>query len=235
MPPKISIIIPVLNDAQRLSETLTIQTAATNVELIVVDGGSQDDTISIAQTAGVKLLHSPPGRAIQMNQGAAISAGDILLFLHADTQLPARFDALVRDTLSQPNTIAGAFELNIDAKSSGVRLVEWGANLRSRYLQLPYGDQAIFLTKAVFQAVGGFPELPIMEDFEFMRCLKRKGTIKIVRAAVLTSGRRWQTLGVVRTTLINQFVIGAYFLGVSPERIRQWYRTGMKKSRGHES
>jgi rSAM/selenodomain-associated transferase 2 len=235
MSPRISIIIPVLNDAQHLSKALTVQTVATNVELIVVDGGSQDDTIAIAQTAGVKLLHSPPGRAIQMNQGAAISTGDILLFLHADTQLPDQFDALIRETLSRPQTIAGAFELRIDAKSLGVRLVEWGANLRSRHLQLPYGDQAIFMTKAVFQAAGGFPELPIMEDFEFMQRLKQKGTIRIVRAAVLTSGRRWQTLGVVRTTLINQLVIGGYFLGVSPERIRQWYRTGMKRSRRHES
>ncbi|MBW4542766.1 MAG: TIGR04283 family arsenosugar biosynthesis glycosyltransferase [Myxacorys chilensis ATA2-1-KO14] len=227
MLPKISVIIPVLNEAEYLSKTLALLSMAANVELIVVDGGSQDATILVAQTADAQVISSTPGRAVQMNLGAAIASGDILLFLHADTRLPPKFDTMIRETLAY--SIAGAFELKINIPSVGVRLVEWGTNLRSRYLQLPYGDQAIFLKKSVFQAVGGFSALPIMEDFEFVQRLKHHGNIQIVRASVLTSGRRWQTLGVVRTTLINQFIIGAYLLGVSPERLRQWYRSGMRR------
>lgn len=227
MLPKISIIIPVLNEAYHLAKTLAVLSEATNVELIVVDGGSQDETIAVAQTADAKVISSIPGRAVQMNLGAVIASGDILLFLHADTRLPLKFDTIIRETLA--HSIAGAFELKIDLPSVGVRLVEWGTNLRSRYLQLPYGDQAIFLKKSVFEAVSGFSELPIMEDFEFVQRLKQHGNIKIVPASVLTSGRRWQTLGVVRTTLINQFIIAAYLLGVSPDRLKQWYRSGMRR------
>ncbi|NDJ17214.1 TIGR04283 family arsenosugar biosynthesis glycosyltransferase [Myxacorys almedinensis] len=224
---KISIVIPVLNEAHHLSKTLATLTEATGVDLIVVDGGSQDDTIAVAQSAHAKVISAPAGRAAQMNAGAAIATGEILLFLHADTQLPLSFETLIRGTLAQPRTIAGAFDLTIDAPGFGVRLVEWGVHLRSRYLQLPYGDQAIFLPKPVFHAVGGFPDLPIMEDFELVQRLHQHGKIAIVPAPVITSGRRWQRLGVLRTTLVNQLVIGAYVLGISPDLIRRWYRSGL--------
>jgi rSAM/selenodomain-associated transferase 2 len=225
----ISIIIPVLNEAKQLPKLLDIQNAASGVEIIVVDGGSQDETVEIALAKGVKLVQSEAGRAIQMNTGAEIATGDILLFLHADTQLPDQFDLMIRETVSNPTTIAGAFELKIDADLPGLRWIERGVNWRSRFLQMPYGDQAIFLRRDVFKKLGGFPELPIMEDFEWVRTLRQHGTISIVPASVITSGRRWQKLGVLRTALINQLVILAYFLGVSPYRIRQWYRTGLKR------
>lgn len=222
---KISIIIPVLNEAKNLPKTLgEIQNTATNIEIIIVDGGSQDNTIEIALVAGVKVLHSQPGRALQMNAGAAIATGTILLFLHGDTQLPNGFDTLIRETLAQGTPIAGAFELKINADLPGLRFVEWAANCRSRYLQMPYGDQGIFLRRETFQAVGGFPVSPIMEDFELIRRLRKTGKIAIVPAAIVTSGRRWQTFGVLKTTIINQVIVLAYFLGVSPERLRQWYR-----------
>ncbi|MBW4523803.1 MAG: TIGR04283 family arsenosugar biosynthesis glycosyltransferase [Phormidium tanganyikae FI6-MK23] len=224
---KISIVIPVLNEANALPKILSIQ--ATNIEIIVVDGGSQDETVEIAKSSGVKVLQSHPGRAAQMNAGAAISTGEILLFLHADTRLPQGFDRMIREALS--TAIMGAFQLKIDATLPGVRWVEWGVNLRSRYLQLPYGDQAIFLRTKTFNAIDGFPNLPIMEDFEFVRTLRQIGRIVIVPHAVLTSGRRWQKLGVFRTTIVNQIVILAYLLGVSPQRIQQWYRTGLKSIR----
>jgi len=232
---KISIVIPVLNEANSLPKILSIR--ATDIEIIIVDGGSQDETIEIAKSSGVKVLQSNPGRAIQMNAGAAIASGEILLFLHADTRLPLGFDRMIRETLSNAlpsahvGVCAGAFQLKIDATLPGVRWVEWGVNLRSRYFQLPYGDQAIFLYSKTFHAIGGFPNLPIMEDFEFVRILQQKGKIAIVPHAVLTSGRRWQKLGVFRTTIVNQIVILAYLLGVSPHRIHQWYRTGLKPIR----
>jgi rSAM/selenodomain-associated transferase 2 len=226
---KISIVIPVLNEANQIVKILEIQQQASNIEVIVVDGGSRDQTVELAQSTGARVLQSSPGRAQQMNTGADAAAGSILLFLHADTQLPAGFDTMIRHALSQPDTIAGAFSLKIDADLWSLRLVEWGVNGRSRFLQMPYGDQAIFLHTDTFKTLGGFPNLPIMEDFELMRQLRQKGTIALLPAAVTTSGRRWQTLGVLQTTLINQWIILAYLLGVSPKRIAHWYRSGLKR------
>lgn len=223
-PEKISIIIPVLNEAATLVKTWASLQNTSNLEIIVVDGGSQDETVAIAQSFGVQVLAAPPGRARQMNAGAAVATGDILLFLHADTLLPKGFDTMVRQALSQPGTVAGAFELGIDGEMRGLRLIERMVSWRSRFFSLPYGDQAIFLKTAVFKRIGGFPDLPIMEDFELIRRLKRLGKIEILPASVLTSGRRWQKLGVFKTTLINQFIIIAYFLGVPPAQIALWYR-----------
>ncbi|NES24567.1 MAG: glycosyltransferase family 2 protein [Symploca sp. SIO3E6] len=221
----ISIIIPVLNEANTIEEVLVRLSSIQNVEVIVVDGGSQDETRTIAQSLGVKVIATTAGRAHQMNIGAAAATGDILLFLHADTSLPPSFDILVHQTLQDPQTIAGAFELRIDAQLRGLRLIEKMVNWRSHFLAMPYGDQAIFLRTTTFKQIGGFPNLPIMEDFELMRCLKRRGKITILSASVLTSGRRWQKLGVLKTTLINQVVIIAYFLRISPDIIVRWYRS----------
>lgn len=192
--------------------------------MIVVDGGSQDGTVQLAQSLGMRVLVARAvGRAGQMNVGAKVATGDILLFLHADTLLPIGFDTLVRQALEQPGAVAGAFALRINGSLLGLRLVEYGVNWRSRWLQMPYGDQAIFLKTTLFHDLGGFPQLPIMEDFEFMRCLRHQGRIVTLPSQVLTSGRRWQKLGVLKTTLINQIAIAAYFLGVPPERIAHWY------------
>jgi rSAM/selenodomain-associated transferase 2 len=208
---------------------LHIQNTATDLEIVVVDGGSQDQTVAIAKAAGVNVIESTIGRAQQMNIGATAATGEILLFLHADTQLPASFDQTIRHILNQPGILAGAFQLKIDADLWGLRLVEWGVNWRSRYLQMPYGDQAIFLKTSTFEKLGGFPNLPIMEDFELMRQLKQQGKIAIAPQSVITSGRRWQKLGVIRTTLLNQLIILAYLFGIAPHRIAHWYRTGMRR------
>lgn len=230
--PKISIIIPALNEAGNIKAAIlqgrccaiASTQPSTNVEVIVVDGGSEDDTLEIAQSLGVKVISAPAGRATQMNAGARVASGDILLFLHADTLLPAGFDVMVRRVLQQPGTVAGAFALRIDASLGILRLVEWGVNWRSRFLQMPYGDQAIFLTQEVFNQIGNFPELPIMEDFEIMRRLRRTGKIALIEVPVLTSPRRWLKKGVFKTTLINQIIIIAYLLGVSPKQIVRLYR-----------
>lgn len=221
---KISIIIPVLNEANTISAVLARLLDARSVEVIVVDGGSRDETVAIAQSLGVKVITAAASRASQMNAGAAVATGEILLFLHADTHLPTHFETLVRQALQNAGTIAGAFELRIDAQLRGLRLVERMVNVRSRFLSMPYGDQAIFLKAAVFHEIGGFPDLPIMEDFELMLRLKRLGRIMIVPAPVLTSGRRWQKLGIVKTTLINQLIIAGYFLRVPPAQLVRWYR-----------
>lgn len=227
---KISIVIPVLNEAPTISQVISIAQTATNVEIIVADGGSSDGTPEIAKSLGVQVVFTTPGRATQMNEGAAAATGDILLFLHADTHLPEGFDTCVRQALAKGGTVGGAFELKIDAPLPSLRLVEKGVNCRSHFLQMPYGDQAIFLKTATFNQIGGFPDLPVMEDFEFVRRLKKQGRIEIVPQPVLTSARRWQQLGVLKTTAINQIVIIAYFLGVSPDRLAFWYKRQKKNS-----
>jgi len=220
---KISVIIPTLNEVENLPNAIASIQPQTNIEVIVVDGGSEDGTIELAKSLGVKVISSPPGRARQMNTGALAASGEILLFLHADTQLPSGFDVMIPMALLQPGVVAGAFTLQIDAPLWGLRLVEWGVKWRSHFWQLPYGDQAIFVTANIFTARGGFPQLPIMEDFELIQQLKRLGKVTIIPAPVITSPRRWLQRGIIQTTLLNQIVIIAYLLGVTPEQILRWY------------
>src|SRR3990172_7535191 len=172
MNPQISVIIPALDEAEVIGLALSTVVETPEIELIVVDGGSRDATAEIARSYGARVLISPPGRARQMNAGAKVAAGECLLFLHADTRLPAQFAGEVRRILAVPGIIAGAFELRIDGTGWGLRLVERAANLRSRLLQLPYGDQGLFLRAAQFQALGGYPEIAFMEDFELLRRLR---------------------------------------------------------------
>lgn len=221
----ISVIIPVWNEASHLPATLTAMPRSPHLEVIVVDAGSQDGSVDIAQRYGAQVLQAHPGRAHQMNRGAAVATGEILLFLHADTRLPADFIAAIHQTLALPQVVAGAFDLAIHDSNWQLRLIEWGVYWRSRLCQLPYGDQAIFLTAQTFQQLSGFPELPILEDVVLVQRLKQLGRIAIAPGHVLTSGRRWQRLGVVKTTLTNQLVLLGYQFGVSPTRLSRWYRS----------
>jgi uncharacterized protein len=232
--PRISIIIPALNEAENLVRLLnSLQNAP--VEVIVVDGGSTDRTLEVAKSLGAVAIAGVKGRAAQMNLGASIAKAKILVFLHADTLLPDRFEQMIFHTLQDPDVVAGAFGLEIDGDRFGFRLIEWGVSMRSRLWQMPYGDQAIFLKTETFRLVGGFPLLPIMEDFEFVRRLKRLGSIAIASESVLTSGRRWQKLNIFRTTAINQIIVIGYFLGISPVRLAQWYQQGKTKSPSHKA
>ena len=250
---RISVIIPTLNEVDHIEGTLAALSAAVDVETLIVDGGSRDGTPQIAEAHGCRVLRPekgtgpicrngpqptfgrcpashkldlspfPAGRAGQMNAGAAAATGEILLFLHADTHLPEHYDAHVRRALSTPNVIAGAFHLRIAAAGYALRLIEWGVRLRSRWLQMPYGDQALFLKADTFRELGGFPDLPIMEDFEMVRRLRRRGRIAVANASVTTSPRRWNALGPLRATWTNQMVIMGYYLGLSPVRLTRWY------------
>ena len=220
---RISVIVPTFNEADCLPRTLGSLREAENLEVLVVDGGSNDGTTEIAERKGYRVLRSPPGRALQMNAGARAASGSILLFLHADTRLTPGFDSTVLSALQKPGVVAGAFRLRIDVPGLSLRAIERAVEIRSRLLQMPYGDQGIFVPNETFHELGGFPELPVMEDFEFVRRLRRRGRIWIASLPVTTSGRRWQELGPWRTTWINQKVILGYYLGVSTERLAAWH------------
>jgi len=221
---RISVIVPALNEAHGIAAALERVASQESVELIVVDGGSTDATPEIAAFFNAMVVRSQKGRAIQMNTGARHATGGTLLFLHADTLLPAGWPALVHAALDMPRTAGGAFQFRLDGRFRGARLIERLANFRSRRLQLPYGDQALFVRTAVFRALGGFPYLPIMEDFAFVRRLRDFGAVRVVPRPAVTSARRWATKGVVRTTLINQLIIAAYFAGVPPQVIARLFR-----------
>ncbi|WP_084604429.1 TIGR04283 family arsenosugar biosynthesis glycosyltransferase [Desulfonatronum thioautotrophicum] len=227
---KLSVIIPCLNEARNLPRTLehVFQSADQEEELdvIVVDGGSRDATSEIAARYGALVLQSHDGRAAQQNVGAARALGRMLLFLHADTLPPKGFDRLIRQALDDPAVVAGAFRLRTDSPGPAMRLIEGMANLRSAAWQYPYGDQGLFMEKRVFQELGGFSALPIMEDFELVRRLRRRGRIVTLPDSVLTSSRRWRRLGLLRTTLVNQLMVLGFVCGVPVHALARFYRGG---------
>jgi rSAM/selenodomain-associated transferase 2/rSAM/selenodomain-associated transferase 1 len=226
--PLLSVIIPSLNEAASLGRTLEHIRRADGVEIILADGGSRDATREIAEQSGATVLVTAGGRAVQQNAGAAAAQGRHLLFLHADTLLPDGYAEQIRRALDRPATVAGAFRFRTDGTGAAMRLVEWGANIRSSIFQWPYGDQGLFMEKRVFDELGGFAPLPIMEDYELVRRLRRRGPVVTLNEAAITSARRWQRRGALRTTLRNLAMIAGFHAGVSPERLARFYR-GVRK------
>ncbi|MGD8564277.1 MAG: TIGR04283 family arsenosugar biosynthesis glycosyltransferase [Desulfarculaceae bacterium] len=224
-PASISVIIPTLNEARHLPAALNSLGFGKGLEVLVVDGGSRDGTQEIARSWGAELIKSPAGRGLQMALGAEAAQGVYLLFLHADTRLSPGWRQEVPRILNQPGVALGAFDFSLDQKSAGLRLVELMVRRRSRWAQLPYGDQALFLTAATLRAIGGFPVLPLMEDVELVRRASRRGRVVTSPLPALSSARRWQEKGVARTTLHNWLTLVAYYLGVSPRALaRRYYR-----------
>jgi rSAM/selenodomain-associated transferase 2 len=217
------VIIPALDEAERIRAAIGSAGAEAH-EVIVVDGGSRDSTVERAAAAGARVLRSPRGRAMQMNRGALAAESGILVFLHGDSLLPPGYSARVRRTLGRAGTAAGAFSLRITPSSPGRALIGAMANARSRLLQLPYGDQALFMTNAAFRRCGGYACLPIMEDYDLALRLRRWGRIAIAPAPVAVSARRWEKLGLWRTTMMNYAIVPAYHLGVPATRLAGWYR-----------
>lgn len=222
--PRISIVVPVLNCEPGLADTLSPLKDLDAIEILLVAAGEVHHSASVAVDMATQLLCVPTGRAAQLNAGAAAAGGEVLVFLHADTRLPRDFAAQIQAAFARPEAIAGAFRLHIDSPHWSSRVVEFGVACRSRLLKMPYGDQAIFVRRTVFEEVGGFSDLPIMEDYELIRRLKSVGKIALCEGSVTTSPRRWHRLGAFRTTLINQLMILGYHLGVSPNRLAAFYR-----------
>lgn len=219
----ISVIIPTLNEKTTLGRLLNSLQKYPGLEIIVVDGGSTDQTLEIADYYGVKAMSSEPGRGKQQNLGAEHALSDTLLFLHADTFLPVDFPRHIHTLLDKPATAAGAFHLKIDAPDIGYRIIEWGTNQRSKLLQLIYGDQAIFLRKETFFQAGSFPDQMFLDDVELVRRLKKLGKIRLAPATVTTSSRRWNRCGLVRTTLLNQLILLGYLLGINHDALGRFY------------
>ncbi|UCG59769.1 MAG: TIGR04283 family arsenosugar biosynthesis glycosyltransferase [Phycisphaerales bacterium] len=231
--PKISIVVPVLDEAEYINslvERLRSQDGIAHFEIIVVDGDPRGATIGVIRDDGVITRVAEKGRACQMNAGAEAAKGEILLFLHADTQLPENALAKIEGVLENQNYVAGAFDLSIASKRLSLRFIAARASLRSRITRVPYGDQAIFIRKSYFDKIGGFEEVPLLEDVELMcRIRKRGDKIIILPDLVTTSARRWEKEGVFFTTLRNMLIINLYRLGVSPERLARYYRYGPEK------
>lgn len=220
----ISIIIPTLEEEAIIGECIDQLATGENIEVIVSDGGSSDNTRTIAAAHGAAVVASRAGRARQMNAGAACASGEILLFLHADTRLPDEYDRLVREAVAAPGTLAGAFEFATDIDSLIIRFIEAMTGIRSRRLGITFGDQGIFVKASVFQRLGGYPVQPIMEDYELVRRLRRCGRMVIVPSPAMTSARRWRANGVIKNTFINVTVTIAYLLHLPMTLIHGYYR-----------
>lgn len=222
---RLSIIVPALDEAACIVGTLqSLQPLrARGHELIVADGGSADGTPALAAGLADRVLAAPRGRAAQMNGGAAAARGDALLFLHADTRLPAGADRLVREALAGANRCWGRFDVRIEGRSPLLAVVAFCMNWRSRLTGIATGDQAIFAARAAFARAGGFPEIALMEDIGFSKRMKKLSRPACLFAAARTSGRRWERHGILRTILLMWRLRLAYFLGARPEELARRY------------
>jgi rSAM/selenodomain-associated transferase 2 len=225
---RLSIIVPVLDEGEGIAGALDslAELRGLGVEVIVVDGGSHDATVQRARLRADQVLTAPRGRASQMNAGAAKASGDVFLFLHADTRLPPEAERLVLDGLARSDRGWGRFDVSIEGRHPMLKLVAAMMNQRSRITGIATGDQAIFVKRDAFQAVGGFPEIPLMEDIALSKRLKRLTRPLCLRERATTSGRRWETRGVFRTILLMWRLRLAYFFGADPAALAGRYRYG---------
>jgi rSAM/selenodomain-associated transferase 2 len=218
---KLSVIIPVYKEQKRINDTIADIMSKADCEIVVSD--AVGDTINSIKYENVIKINSSKGRALQMNAGAEKAGGDVLLFLHADTILPDGFYTEIENALKDHSH--GAFKLEINDPSPIFRMIEWGANLRNRITKCPYGDQALFCTREAFEVVGGYAEIPLMEDVHLMQDMKKKGyEVYLSELSVKTSPRRWKSEGFLYTMLRNWVLINLYYLGVSPQTLKKYYK-----------
>lgn len=225
----LSFIVPVLNEGPLIAGQLQRLQAFREAghEVIVVDGGSSDGTAELAQPLADQVLATTPGRSAQMNQGAAAASGEVFVFVHSDTQLPDQADDLVQQALAQPDASAwGWFAVRLSNPAWPYRIIAACMNLRTRLTFVCTGDQALFVTRALFDKVGGFPPLALMEDVAISKLLRRKSTPTWINTPVIASSRRWEQRGIVQTTLLMWWLRLLYFCGVSPARLQRLYYPG---------
>jgi rSAM/selenodomain-associated transferase 2 len=233
---RIAVVIPALDEADRIEAAIAstrpnvapetgTRIFESEIDIVVADGGSRDRTADRARAAGARVVTAPRGRALQLEHGWRATEGEVVLFLHADTELPAGWATHVRDALADPRVAGGAFRLSFRERSLGLAIVAWGANLRSRWAGLPYGDQALFARREALAACGGVPPVAIAEDLDLVRALAREGRIELVDAAVVTSARRYLAGGVLRTWWRHAIALVAWRLGVDRAWIARWVRS----------
>jgi rSAM/selenodomain-associated transferase 2 len=219
-PTSITVVIPTLNEAAFVGRAIASVVGEAS-EVIVVDGGSTDATTRVAAAAGARILAAPRGRGPQLETGARGAAGDWLVFLHADTSLEPGWAGALR--VLESAVVGGAFRFSLDSPRARYRIVEAGVRLRCATLGLPFGDQALFVRRQAFTLAGGFGHVPILEDVDFVRRLRRHGGLAFPTVSALTSARRWEERGFLRTTLLNWLVLGLDAAGWPRERLAQLY------------
>jgi rSAM/selenodomain-associated transferase 2 len=222
---KVSIIVPTLNEAQGLTKTLTQIQQLFPYELVISDGGSRDGTLEIAEEFTEYVVKGSTGRALQMNAGARVATGDIFLFLHADSRIELASYEKMLHSLESSEKRGGAFSLCIDSDKWSLRLITRLANLRSKYFGMAYGDQAFFVKNSTFQQMNGFAELPICEDIDFFKRLRKLGPVILLKEKVFTSSRRWLKEGIWFTTLRNILIATLFKLGFPPRILKKWYQS----------
>ena len=222
----LSIIIPTLNEEEIIRSSLGALAwlQAKGHEVIVADGGSRDNTVRLSQPLADKVIRSKAGRVIQMNAGARAAHGDVLVFLHADTLLPADADALIGIGLAQSGGKWGRFDVRLAGRHPSLRLIEFMMNQRSRVTGIVTGDHSLFVDRRLFNTIGGFPEIELMEDIAISRILKRHGQPLGIKQAVITSSRRWEQRGILRTILLMWRLQLGYFLGENTRRLARMYQ-----------
>ncbi|MGH7316437.1 MAG: TIGR04283 family arsenosugar biosynthesis glycosyltransferase [Candidatus Rokuibacteriota bacterium] len=222
---RLAVVIPSLNEAANLARLLPdLARDCPGAEIVVVDGGSRDATAEMmARQHGVRFLATERGRARQMNHGARATGGDTLLFLHADTRLPEGAMGAIAEALAEPGMAGGRFDVRFDNQRLIFRMIAGFMNARSRASGICTGDQAIFVRRADFEAVGGYPDIPLMEDIELSRRLKRRGRLGALRLRVTSSARKWEREGPLRTIGLMWALRFLHFCGVAPARLHHWY------------
>lgn len=219
---QLSVVIPTLNEAARLPKLLELLVLENpRPEIIVVDGGSQDGTVNTAKIWADSVFETMPSRGQQINLGAQHARGEILWFLHADSTPPPRAVTKILELMhNRPDLVGGAFRLKFDRDSFAMRAIAWGANLRSRWLAMPWGDQGLFVRRSVYLELGGFPDWPVLEDFQFQRALARHGKTYLLRDKLMTSARRYERLGTMRAMAMNVNTLWWNYRGKSPESLQ---------------
>jgi rSAM/selenodomain-associated transferase 2 len=233
---KFSIIVPVFHEGERINhllEYLNRLDSEKNLEIIVVDGVQEKDTLMAIHSNHVIKISSEKGRAKQMNAGASVANGEILIFLHVDTELPGQALKKIYSLIDQKAYVGGAFDLGIKSDRFIFKIVSTSASLRSRLSRIPFGDQAIFIRRDYFNQIGGYKEIPLMEEVELMRRIKKSGNkIRIFHDRVMTSPRRWEKEGVIYCTLRNWTLQALYFFGMSPDRLAGFYESDYRRQSG---